>query len=208
MLNLSDANNIKGLLIDFLITENIGKDYLIGSEIYFGSKKRQADILFVDDFVTAFEIKSQNDDFRRTREQLNDYRRVFDYQILVTTYNHLANARKAISPNVGLIMIRADGVFNTIRKPQLIKNQEKIEILESVPIWFLKSYFQLSSNYRFAKDVREHLLKHSRGELKNAFRVFLQKRLVKRNNAFFDEKGEITHYEDLWLLTTDYDQTI
>ena len=206
MPNLNSANNIKGLLVDFLIKQNQGKDYLLGSELFFGSKKRLADVVILNGLLTGFEIKSKTDDFRRTREQLNDYMKVFDIQILVTTKNHEKKAEKILMPNEGLIVINDCGDIEIKKKPKPLFRQEKREILETIPIKFLRKNFQLSSKFKNAKEIRDYLADCNLEELKKGLRNFLSYRLAERNKAFIKEKGKCTHYEDLWILKSVHDQ--
>lgn len=206
MSKLGDANIIKGLLIDFFIKEKKDEEYLFGSELFFGSKKRQADLLVINGYTTAFEIKSDNDDFRRVREQLDDYKKVFDYQYLVTTKHHEKKAKQTITIDEGLIIINEDFTIDVLQKPQKINSQNKAEILETVPLNYLKKHYSLPIILKNATKIRSYLMKTELDDLKTGLRYFLVERLTPRNNAFFAEKGNCTHFEDIKLLTRTNDQ--
>ncbi len=198
---LGSANNLKALLVDYLIKEQLIRDCLFGSELFYGTKKRQADFLAVNGSITAFEIKSSSDNFRKLREQLDDYKLVFDYQYLVTTEHQLKGVRGLLKPNEGLIVVDESLNFKIKRKPRKILKQNKIEILETMPLVFLKQYFKLNS-LKKASDVRRELETYPLKKLKEALKVFLKERLITRNELFLSERGEVTHFEDIKLLTT------
>lgn len=202
MSNINNANIIKALLVDFLIEENIIEDCLFGNEVFYGFKKRQTDFLAVNGSTTAFEIKSESDDFRKLRSQLNDYKKVFDYQYLVTTRQKEKKAKSHLAYNEGLIIINDDLTISIKRKPKKILRQDKAEILETMPLSFLKRYFNLSSSKTSAA-TRSHLKSLPLSELREALKHFLKERLSNRNDLFFSERGQFTHIEDLKLLSTD-----
>ena len=56
-MNLGNAEAIKALLIDFIRDKKIIKDCIFANELFYGSKKRQADLLAINGSITAFEIK-------------------------------------------------------------------------------------------------------------------------------------------------------
>ncbi len=200
MPNLSNANIIKALLIDFIETSNLIVNCIYGNELFYGSKKRQTDLLAVNGSTTAFEIKSKSDDFRKIRDQLNDYKKVFDYQYLVTTSNHIDKAKKILKTGEGLIIIYDDKKIEIKRIPKQVTKLNKTEILETIPLNFLKKHFNLDSQYKTAKEVRTFLVKKSITEVRFALLIFLKERLSPRNRIFIEEKGTQTHYEDLNLL--------
>lgn len=197
---LNDANFIKALLIDFLINQDIRGGYLFGSEIFFGSKKRQTDLLTLNGTITAFEIKASNDDFRNVREQLNDYKKVFDYQFLVVTKTHEKKAKNILTPQEGLMVVDNNLDIKIVKNACLIKKQMKSEILETMPQSFLKKKYKLPKQLS-AFEAREFLLKRKLTELKDSLKLFFELRLTPRNSLFISEKGETTHFEDIKLLT-------
>lgn len=199
---LTNANVLKAMLVDFLIKEKLILDCLYGSELFYGSKKRQADFIAVNGSTTAFEIKSLSDNFRKLREQLDDYKLVFDYQYVVTTKAQEINAKLLLKPNEGLIIIDNNLEFKIKRKPKKVLSQNKIEILETIPLSFLKKYFKLNSSYSSSSKIRGELCNRNLTELKEALKCFLKDRLAERNELFLAEKGMETHFEDIRLLTS------
>ena len=208
MSKLGNANIIKALLIDFIEKENLIKDCVYGNELFYGSKKRQTDLIAVNGSTTAFEIKSESDDYRKTREQLDDYKKVFDYQYLVTTRNHEKKAVQILKANEGLIIIEDNNTITIKRKARKILRHDKEEILETIPSTFLKRQFNIKPQYKSVSEIRKHLMEKKTEELRSALRIFLKERLTPRNLIFFSEKGDTTHYEDLKLLTQNSDYIV
>lgn len=205
MSQIRDANIIKAMLVDFLISKDKSGECMYGSELFYGSKKRQADFVSLNGYATAYEIKSDGDDFRRLREQLDDYVRVFDYQYLVTTNRHADKAVEILKPGEGLIIINNKANFVVKRRAKRITAQNKMDILHTIPAYFLRKYFKMGGLYKSASDVRNELAKRSLDEIVIAFRSFLKEHLNERNNYFLAEKGCITHFEDIRLLSRHID---
>lgn len=116
------APDIKLLLIKWLF-ENY--DVLaIGNEVSYSPLLRRADIVLISDgFSYAFEIKSDSDNLKRLKEQLDDYTKTFDYTYVVTTYNLLSEVELNTPKNVGIIV--CDKKIQFIRKSKLIKTLNK-----------------------------------------------------------------------------------
>jgi hypothetical protein len=208
VVELRNANIIKALLIDFIEKENLIENCLYGNEVFYGTKKRQADLIVLNGYVTAFEIKSMSDDFRRIREQLNDYGKVFDYNYLVTTKCHEEKANRVINDKEGLIILNDDKTFVIKRKSKLQIEQSKSEILDTIPLVFLKKHFKVKGPIKSVTELKKSLIEFSLNDLRIALRYFLKERLGPRNKIFFEEKGINTHFEDLKLLTRNNDQIL
>ena len=201
MHRLNDATNIKALLIDFFLMDtSYDLEYLFGSEIMYGKNKRSSDLVLINGSVTGFEIKAENDNLTKVRSQLNDYKKVFDRQYLVVTENHLVKAFGIIKPNEGLIVVKQDGTIKVLKPSEKLTRQTKEDLLESMPLAYLKSIFKLPSLLN-AFEARRILKRRSLDEIKTAFKEFLTKILEPRNEVFLSEKGTITHFEDIRLLS-------
>ena len=201
--NLTNANYIKALLIDYLIKDNDGKA-ILGTEISFGSKHRIADLVLLTDFLSVFEIKAMNDDLRNIRSQLNNYKKVFDYLYLVVTEKHFNKAKKIVTPNEGLILISPSGEVNIYKNAMLIKKHSKEEILDSITAEFLKKTLELPNEFS-AYEVKNKLQKEKLITLKQFFKDFLIQKLANKNELLIKERGEITHYEDVAILSYNSD---
>ena len=202
------ANAIKALLIDYIENNKLIENCVYGNELFYGTKKRQTDLLAVNGYTTAFEIKSKSDDFRKMREQLDDYKKVFDFQYLVVHCSHEQKALKFLKSNEGFIVLNDNGQLIIKKQPKIIVKQCKIEVLNTIPLSFLKKHFKLGKKYNTGADVRKHLQSYLLDDLKSAMRAFLKQRLIPRNQAFREEKGIVTHFEDLKFLVSFPDRII
>ena len=207
MSNLGNANIIKALLIDYIEKQKLIEGCVYGNELFYGKKKRQTDLLVVNGSTTAFEIKSNSDDYRKAREQLDDYKKVFDYQYLVTTFRHKKKALQILKQSEGLILIDGNSIIIQRMAKKIIRH-DKDEILETIPASFLRKQFNVSSHFKSVTEVRKELRYKKIEELREALRLFLKQRLTPRNVLFFAEKGEATHFEDLKLLTQNTDEIV
>jgi hypothetical protein len=187
---------IKAMLLDFLLKRS--PSHYFGNEVFYGLKTRAADIVSVGRFVTAFEIKSNGDNVSRLQEQMDDYKRVFDYVYIVTVEKHLPYVKKMISRNIGIILVK-DGKVTVLKKAAMNKKLSKDEILASIPINFLCSYFSEKQN-SFANEIRKKLRSQSLNNLRNCFRMHLVEKLKASNALFRQEKNCPTHFEDVALL--------
>jgi hypothetical protein len=97
---------------------------LISVEIPYISMKRRADVLLIDknnNFV-VFEIKTDADNMRRTEEEINDYKKTFDYVYVVCETKYGDYIKKNYK-NVGILCV--NGNIKEIQKPKIIKHQLK-----------------------------------------------------------------------------------
>ena len=75
---IMNAETIKTILIDFLISQN--DSIVLGSEVTYGSKKQVVDIIQLSkNKIIAFEVKADRDDVRRLDNQINEYKKIFDH---------------------------------------------------------------------------------------------------------------------------------
>ena len=193
------AREIKAMLIDYFIKNDTNKS-LFGNEIYFGSNKRCADLIKINNYITAYEIKSEYDKLTNLQAQLSDYLEVFDFIYLVTTPKLYLTAKHIVSDRIGIILIDNSNIL-TIKKAKKIINQNKTELLDTVPISFLKSYFKLQHRLN-ASQTRRLCEKTKLTEIKNCVKFYFITKLEYGNSSFVNERGTYTHYEDLALLST------
>ncbi len=193
------ASVIKARLLDYLLKKD--PNSLFGNEIFFGSKLRAADIISLSDALTAYEVKSSEDNLNRLEEQLKDYKRVFDFVYVVTTQKHLKNVEEITSRHVGILLIEGDAV-KIFRKAQKNIRLSKIEIVSSIPTAFLSSFF-CHSRAEYANEIRKRVMKENLTDVKNCFFTFIRRKLTTCNARFRQERSSPTHFEDVLLLNCD-----
>lgn len=197
-LKLNYANYIKALLVDHYL--KINDNVYLGNEVTFGKNKRLADLIILRDKLYGFEIKAHNDHLRNLRNQLNDYSKVFDYVYAVVTENHLNKAKSHINKNEGLLLIKSNEQIEVIKPASQIKKNTKTDILETIPVSYLKTKMNLESNLQ-AYVIRKKFKRKKIFELKNILYGYIEQKLIPTNQQFFKERGVITHFEEIQLLS-------
>jgi len=83
-------------VIRLIIANN--KDDIICSELPFADRHRRADIAIInEDYLTAYEIKSEADNLDKLPEQIIDYSNCFDYVYVVLSLKHLETAKETLN---------------------------------------------------------------------------------------------------------------
>ena len=175
-------------------------DTIIGNEVMFGFNKNIADILqLANNKIYAFEIKGDNDDFRRLPKQIGLYKSVFDYLYIVTTIKHISQCNY-LDKDIGIILITNNGEIKIIKNARLQKHCSKEEIIETINASFLKKYFEISGN-KTSTQIRNSIEKKSKKVMKDVLYSYLNTILQPKFKIFMNERGESTHVDDLSLLS-------
>lgn len=201
--NLANANIIKAMFISEILKGGIklfsSLDLIIGQEVMFGKCKTFADLVVVyNGKLYAFEVKAQNDNFKRLGMQIENYKKVFDYVYIIVTENHLEALKRLDYHNVGIVTIKNDS-FTIIKRGYVQKLFSKEDILETIPSSFLSKRYGLKDMSAVA--TRTILLKKSMKELKKTLFDYLTNKIENKYKNFLNEKGEAIQYEDISLLS-------
>jgi hypothetical protein len=201
MNELINARSLKALFIDYIF-ENIKQNDVIGSEIMFGSRKGIADLIILSNGLTfAYEIKAQNDDFRKIKMQLEDYNKTFDFVYVITTEKHFTKAKNDIPKNNGIIFIYNDLSIKLFRESKQNNNITKEEMLSTMTINFIERKYKFPRKKILAYDLRESLKYLDQKILKEGMYEFLYQRIRPRYLNFIAERGNKTHFEEIALLS-------
>lgn len=199
--NINSAEYIKCKVIDFILSTN--SNVMIGNEIMYGTERRLVDLVLLNDNrVTAIEIKSDNDSLKRIKEQIIEYKKNFNYVVLVITEKHLAKTVELTSKDIGIYLIKNDSSISIIRLPKLQKGNDKREILYSINSRYLRSIKNSDQKTDSADELRSNLEKRGITILQNIFYKYLISKISPRFKLFLSEKGESTHIEDLSILSS------
>ena len=194
-----NAEAIKTILIDFLISQN--DSIILGSEVTYGSKKQVVDIMQLsENKISAFEIKADRDDVRRLDNQINEYKKIFDYIYVVCTKKQLYKVQEKTDKTIGIFLIDDEERINIKRKALRQRNADKRSILETVNANHLKRTFNLNRRVT-ANEARDLLTNKNAKELKNTLYTYLETFLSKKFSLFLSEKGINTHIDDLPVLS-------
>jgi hypothetical protein len=194
------AEIIKSQIIDFLML-NISNDLFIGNEVMYGTKRKLIDLLILKDSqLTAIEIKADNDDLRRIQEQINESKKIFDYIIVCTTMAHLVKTLQLLPNDIGIYNVTAQNI-EIVREPKKQKKLDKQEILFSINSNFLRKNLKSSTNNINSDEIRQYYIKESINKIHNLFVDYLQQKVQPKFNLFLKNRGEVTHFEDIPLLS-------
>ena len=200
------AISLKTRFLDYLLNPNPltqNNSFCVGQELMYGSEKRMADmVLVIDHNLIAVEIKSQKDNLLRLPSQLASYQKVFDYTYIITTPHHLEGVKNNAMSECGIILYDND-TFTLIRRAVKSKMIEKREMLETMNLNYLRKTFSLKSNLS-SGEVKDLLMKKGQSHIKKALFQFFQDRIHPRFLLFLQQKGEVCHSEDIFILSMHY----
>lgn len=197
---------IKTKFIDHLLEIGLPEDASIACELPFRQGYRRADLLVFDDcYSYAYEIKSDRDNLEKLPAQIADYMSAFDYLSIITTPRHLKGVRKICPKGVGVILLD-NGVFREVLKPIRRRHLHKDYLTSFLDKNFLLDELRhLGLDISYKKTVQELRTlaadKITTKHLKTAALKNMKDRYLSRYEMFLNERGSVTHEEDLYLLT-------
>ncbi|MEC4095395.1 sce7726 family protein [Myroides odoratimimus] len=193
------AEYIKTKIIDFFISYD--DSIIFGNEVMYGSKRKVVDLLMLNNsLIYGIEIKSSTDNLDRLEEQIEEYKKIFNYIIICTTNKHYLTVQKKISSDIGIILFTGDELFFK-RKPRVRKKLDKKEILFSIPSDYLKKTFSITNRKYNSDEIRETLLSQPTKKLQEILYLYLITKLTKNHSLFIKERGIETHIDDIPLLS-------
>ena len=200
---LNSADYIKCLFIDYLLSKN--KDLIIGSELMYGIKRKVVDLVVIQNNKTiAVEIKSNNDNLSRLNEQISEYKKIFDYVLIVTTEKHVEHICKIAPPEIGIQIVEENRIFKIFRNPRIQKNKDKQEILFSINAKYLSKLEGLSLSKHNADEIRQKYAKRRISYIQEILLMYLIQKYKERFALFLNERGLLTHIEDLSILSSSF----
>lgn len=175
---------IRFALVNYLAKSNFGKKFVIASEMHYAYRTKRADLVYLDEFCSAFEIKSDYDNECRLNNQINDYVKTFDYVYLVLTKNNYKNF-EVLTNRVGIIIFDGDKLFIK-RKPKLNKKLSKMHLASSCNA---KTLSDLLGNLKFHKKKYDDLVQiaveyKKISELRSAFHHEIANKFVNIYSGF------------------------
>lgn len=200
---LNSAEYIKCLFIDFLLYKK--ENQIIGNEFMYGLKRKLVDLVVLKKNRTfAVEIKSSNDNLIRLEEQIREYKKIFDYVLIVTTEKHKNNIIEKASDDIGIYIVQDDLSIIKFRNPSIQKNKDKIELLYSVNARYLCKIGNYSYGKYNADELRSLFAKKRISYIQEILFTYLYEKYNKKFNLFISERGVNTHIEDLCILSSSF----
>ena len=200
---LNSAEYIKCLFIDYLLYKK--ENQIIGNEFMYGLKRKLVDLVVLKKNRTfAVEIKSSNDNLIRLEEQIREYKKIFDYVLIVTTEKHKNNIIEKASDDIGIYIVQDDLSIIKFRNPSIQKNKDKIELLYSVNARYLCKIGNYTYGKYIADELRSLFANKRISYIQEILFTYLYEKYNKKFNLFISERGVNTHIEDLCILSSSF----
>lgn len=194
------AEYIKALVIDLFIKEE--KNILIGNEVMYGGKRKVVDLLILNNNrLVAIEIKGDNDSLKRIEEQIEEYKKIFDYVIICTTETHLKKLENILSKDIGIYLVKKSQIFK-VRKPLLQKKRNKLEMLYTINTKYLKQLSDKNMHSLNSDEIRNYFSKMSIKKIHEILYSYFSIKLESKYQIFILDRGENTHIDDIPLLSS------
>ncbi|MFK5985141.1 MAG: sce7726 family protein, partial [Pseudomonadota bacterium] len=112
----------------------------------FRVNKSKVDLAILNGITTAYEIKSEFDNFNRLSSQLEDYSKFFEKVFVVTAEANLGKIESKLPENVGLIILTKKGTLATKKEASSnLRTLDHLVVLDALRqkeyIGILESYF-------------------------------------------------------------------
>lgn len=200
---LNSAEYIKCKFIDFMLSKNY--ELIIGNELMYGIKRKLADLIVLkNNKIFAIEIKSNNDNLSRLKEQIEEYKKVFNYVLIVTTEKFKNRILNTVSSDIGIYIIEADFSLHKVRSPRIQNDRNKIEILYSINAKFLSKIGKYSLQKYNADEIRLLYAKKRISYIQEILLTYLTEKYKDRFDLFMKDRGIQTHIEDLEILSSSF----
>ena len=187
----------KAICIDFYIKKY--KCQLITSEFRYGVSQMITDLAIVTPRNTvSIEIKTGQDDLRRLHSQIVESRKNFNLTIVFAASQYRDELLSILPQDVGITILEKENC-KIVRAPR--RNEPLAsELIASIPVVFLRSYFKIPNKLDSDK-TREYVLRKYINHIQECFRAFMKHKFNINYNQFLSDRGEKTHIDDIPTLT-------
>lgn len=200
---LDSANFIKCLFIDFLLS--IDKNIIIGNEVMYGTKRKVVDLINIQgEKISAIEIKSNSDNLNRIHEQVEEYKKIFNYVIIVTTTKFKDKILTCTTNDVGVYIVNDDLSISMVRRPTIQKKRNKLEMLYSINAKFLMKLEKIATKSYDSDSIRLFYAKRRISFIQEILILYWKLKYRDKFKLFLDERGEISNIEDLSILSSSF----
>lgn len=200
---LQSAEYIKCLFIDYLLSRS--KELIIGNELMYGIKRKVVDLVVIQDHkIIAVEIKSDSDNLCRIEEQISEYKKIFDYVLIVTTEKHINRICEIVSSEVGVYFFNENFLLKKCKNPRVEKKKDKVEMLYSINAKYLYRLEGFPPSKYDADEIRQVYAKRRISHIQEILLTYLTQKYKDRYALFKSERGTLTHIEDLSLLSSSF----
>ena len=195
------ADEFKCEIIRKILEER--KEIVIGNECCCGRSRKVVDLVTIENkkVIVGYEIKSDSDNFIRLYEQIEQYKKVFDYVVLVVGARHREKGLEFCSkqPSLGCWCLNENGI-EIVRRGKKYRNTDKMEMLYTMSTKYLRQVCQNVKNLS-ADDMRRGLCKKSKEEIHRLLVGYMNMRYGGSFELFLKEDGLNFTQDDLSTLT-------
>lgn len=187
-------------IIEYFLKFYNCNEMIVALEMPFCEYKRRADIILVIDGLThAVEIKTQFDNIGTLKDQIYDYKKIFDFNYIAAEGNNFSSIIKKNYGNVGIL--RIDKIVTEHRKSRRTKRLDKPSLLSSVDFSYMKRQNHTVIKSTKQESINESAKKMRLEECRKMFVDFIVDRFSRRSKSFFSEIGDSIHTDDLLILS-------
>lgn len=189
---------LKARFIDYILSV-YGQDVIIGNEVMYGTAKKVVDlILLIKGKTYAIEIKSDEDNLKRIEGQITEYRKTFDYIIIVSGDKYSKILSESLPCDIGLYLISRDSKVKRIRKPHKQHKLLKEDILCCIRSSYLKKLNYTNCSKLNSDEVRIHYSKKRISYIQEILYTYWEARFKPGFNNFLAERtNDFTLIDDL-----------
>lgn len=189
---------LKARFIDYILSV-YGQDVIIGNEVMYGTAKKVVDlILLIKGKTYAIEIKSDEDNLKRIEGQITEYRKTFDYVIIVSGEKYSKSLQVSLPYDIGLYLISKDSQVKRIRKPHKQHKLLKNEMLCCIRSSYLKKLDNTNCSKLNSDEVRIHYSKKRISYIQEILYTYWEARFKPGFNNFLAERtNDFTLIDDL-----------
>lgn len=200
---LQSAEYIKCLFIDYLLSRS--KELIIGNELMYGIKRKVVDLVVLQNKkIIAVEIKSDSDNLSRLEEQISEYKKIFDYVLIITTEKHVSRISEIVPSEIGIYVFKENLLMKKFRNPRIQRSKDKVEMLYSINAKYLCKLEGLTLSKYDTDEIRLKYAKRRTSSIQEILLMYLTQKYKERFTLFMNERGLLTHIEDLSLLSSSF----
>lgn len=204
----SSANRIKAVYIDHIVS-TMGPDVVIGNEVMYGASGKVADLILLYNGNTyAIEIKSDTDSLARIEGQLFEYRKQFNYVIVVCGPKYADILARSLPNGIGLCKILEDETVKDLRRPKKNTKLDKTEMLFSVKTSYLIKVADFPTAGKNADEIRAFF---ERKRISYVQKILYEYWLIKMKpifELFISDRNDLNHHEETLNSYASQSQTV
>lgn len=189
---------IQKALLQVLIQEENPDALAIEFPFDFGRRRADA-ICIANNQLSGYEIKSIFDRVDRLPDQIESYKKLFDFVYVVCDKHHYRKINKLISKSTGIYIFN-DGIITKKRSAKNIRNTDIMTTLDAIPMQQLRIDFKLTANSKLelCKKIKDS---HSRELIREKIKNYISNKYAPQTTTFRSEASQVLTLDDILSLT-------